>query len=153
MVDQWGGHGVVQVEAVADGSRGVVCALHHWRTALVALPRVGVVARGHIVCAALFACASSRKALEHQLALDIEVDHHVDWAHFGDVVERLRLTYRARETVQNVATNTCIVFADAPLHEADHQFVVNEFASVKHFFDRSTNRGVFTDCCTQHFTR
>ena len=115
---------------MADCLWCVVITLVHKTTTFCATPGLWIIAIRDVVGITLLACAPCRQPAQHQFTLDFQVDHNVDWTHFGDVIKRSCLTHRARETVQDVATHTSIYFADATLHKADHQIVFNKIAFV-----------------------
>ena len=69
------------------------------------------------------------------------------------MIKRLSLSNRTREAIKDVSRHARVFFADATLNQADHQFVINEFALVQHCFNRAAKYRVFTHRCSQHFAR
>src|ERR1700712_1068168 len=123
---------LVQVEAVGDRLGSVVVALHDVATAHVADPRQLLGAGGDVVGPAVAAHPTGADPAEHEIAGHIEVDHDVDRALLGDLVEALGLADGAREAVEDVPPATSVVVRQPLANETDDD-VVTDQATFVHY--------------------
>ena len=94
--------------------------------------------------------AASGDPFEHDLARNVQVEHHVDRALAGDAIERLGLLDRAREAVEDVAAGARIGSAEALVDQTDHDLVTDEPAGVHHLLGHHAELGAFTHGRAQH---
>jgi hypothetical protein len=147
------GLGLVEIKTLVDGVRGVVVTLDHVSPTVFAGPRAGLSPSGLEIGAAVATYAPGRKTGKNKVAGHDKVNHHVEWACLGDVVERDRLSHRTRESVKDVATVAGIVGLDALSHESDHDFIAHQVPGVDDSFGHETQLGSFTNSSTKHVAR
>jgi hypothetical protein len=147
------GLGLVEIKTLVDGVGGVVVTLDNVSPTVFTGPRAGLSPGGLEVGAAVATDAPGRKTRKNKVTGHYKVNHHVERASLGDVVQRDSLGHGAREAVEDVATVAGIVGLDALSHEADHDVIAHQVPSVDDSLGHESQFGSFTDSSTQHVAR